>query len=167
MLLQSLFSRNKKILLLGGMEGWENRANFLQQWQERLVTDSPKVWGGPSFLAPTLNLGFYWSETTISPWNSSSVSVEVDSCLIKELLPFVCFGPSCHTLFTWTVCVAWGPLPFCDVETRYFQKFDLTSVKVSSHLSYSGEQAVPRKAGCIRVWKDFLYFTDTLFHYGK
>ena len=39
-------------------------------------------------------------------WSACWVSFEVVSCLIGEILPFMCSSPGCQALFTWTVWVA-------------------------------------------------------------
>lgn len=46
-----------------------------------------------------------------SPRNFGRVSFEVDSCLIREILPSMCLSPGCQALFTWTVCSPGVPRP--------------------------------------------------------
>lgn len=91
-------------LLLGRVEEWGNRANFLQ-WQETWQTESLGVAAGlPGCFHPHSHLGFCWSS---SPWSCNWVSFEVDLCLIREIFPFMCLSPGCQVLFT---CVCpWGP----------------------------------------------------------
>lgn len=101
----------------------------------RLATDSPRAWGCPdTFRAPTLTSRLCWSEEAASPQICSWVSFEVDSCLIREILPFVCLSPSCQALFTWTLCSPRVPMhtPFYGMERRYFLTFDWALARVSS-----------------------------------
>ena len=69
-----------------------------------------------------------------------------------------------------------GPIPFCDVETRYFQEFDSIAVRVSGLLSCLPPRSLLGLASCLQEGgpglrqesgKIFLYFTNTLFPYRK
>lgn len=157
-------------LLLGRVEEWGNRANFLQ-WQETWQRESLGAAARAARMLPvptrTLDSAGLHSA---SPWSCNWVSFEVDLFLIREIFPFMCLSPGCQVLFTWTVCVPGVPRPpplvrYGDISKNLLRPrpqsaaFCLafspppTSIPITAQL---GKLSPGRWPWAASVWKEFL-----------
>lgn len=169
----------------GGMRNQE--ANFRQRWgdlpQTVLRCEAARILPG----APTPTSPLCWSEVAASPRICNWVSFEVDSCLIRQILPFECLSPSCQALFTWTPCSPRVPVHVPFMVWRKDPSWHLIGPRPESAASLPPLLPAPHPCptspvpaglgnlsplkkvavGCIRAWKGFLYFTDILCCYQR
>lgn len=175
MSLQSLLSENHQTPSLGRTEEWGNSrlcAATGEPWLPVPRRGAARVPPAPAHLVTLLAWG------SSSPCSCNWVSFEVDLFLIREILPFVGLSPGCQALFTWTVCSlgSLGPpllLRCGDVSRNLIRPqpqsaaFRLVFPHTLHH--YRVRHADPRRVamGFFRIWKEFLCFVNTLFHYWR